>query len=73
MQSNDRMNDRTNDGKRAGEQEPWQRNPWVWLVIAIPSLTVAGCLLTIWLALSNPDYLVGEYVAGPAVPAANGD
>jgi hypothetical protein len=41
--------------------EPWQRNPWVWLVIAIPSLTVAGCLVTAYLAVSRPDYLVGDY------------
>jgi hypothetical protein len=52
------------------KQEPWYRNPWVWLLIAIPSLTVAGCLFTAYLALSNPDYLVGEYVAGPAPPTA---
>lgn len=45
----------------ANEQtEPWQRNPWVWLVIAIPALTVAGCMLTIYLALANPDYLVRD-------------
>ena len=55
------------------EQEPWHRNPWVWLLIAIPSLTVAGCLLTVWLALSNPDHLVGEYVARSATPAADGE
>jgi FixH len=41
-------------------QERWQRNPWVWLIIAIPSLTVAGCLVTIYLALTRPDYLVSE-------------
>jgi hypothetical protein len=47
--------------KAANEQtEPWQRNPWVWLVIAIPALTVVGCMLTIFLALSNPDYLVKD-------------
>lgn len=51
-------------------QEPWHRNPWVWLVIAIPALTVAGCALTVYLALSNPDYLVREYLAGPAPPTA---
>ena len=28
-------------------QEPWYRNPWVWLLIAIPSMTVVGCMLTI--------------------------
>jgi hypothetical protein len=45
--------------------EPWQRNPWVWLIIAIPALTVAGCLVTIYLALTRPDYLVDDYAAGP--------
>lgn len=45
--------------------EPWQRNPWVWLIIAIPALTVAGCLVTIYLALTRPDYLVGDYAESP--------
>jgi hypothetical protein len=40
--------------------EPWHRNPWVWLLIAIPSLTVAGCMLTIYLALTNPHTLVND-------------
>lgn len=39
---------------------PWFRHRMVWLVIAIPALTVAGCALTIFLALTNPDQLVGE-------------
>ena len=47
-------------------KERWYRNRMVWLVIAIPSLTVAGCLLTIWLAISNPDTLVKD----PALDAA---
>ncbi len=38
----------------------WYTNHWVWLLIAIPGLTVAGCLLTIWLAISNPDTLVKD-------------
>ncbi len=37
---------------------PWYREPWVWLVIAFPSAAVIGCAITIWLALSNPDFLV---------------
>jgi hypothetical protein len=45
---------------KVDQNEPWQRNPWVWLIIAIPSLTVAGCLVTIYLALSRPDYLVSD-------------
>jgi hypothetical protein len=45
--------------------EPWQRNPWVWLIIAIPALTVAGCLVTVYLALTRPDYLVDDYANAP--------
>jgi hypothetical protein len=48
--------------------EPWFRNPWVWLLIAIPSLTVAGCMLTIYLALTNPFILVGD--DAPSNPTA---
>lgn len=38
--------------------ERWFTNPWVWLIISIPTLTVVGCLLTVWLAVSHPDVLV---------------
>ncbi len=48
-------------------QEPWYRNPWVWLLIAIPSMTVVGCMLTIYLAVTNPHILVSD-----DVPAASG-
>ena len=34
---------------------PWYRVPTVWLVISIPALTVVGCLLTMYLAITNPD------------------
>lgn len=46
----------------------WYRNGWVWLVIAIPGLTVAGCMLTIYLAVTNPDVLVNDALldAAPA-------
>ena len=40
--------------------EHWHKNPWVWLLIAIPSLTVAGCALTIYLALTNPHTIVSD-------------
>lgn len=48
--------------------EPWYRHRLVWLLIAIPGLTVAGCLLTIYLAISNPETLVQDPVldASPA-------
>lgn len=48
--------------------ERWYRNPWVWLLIAIPALTVAGCMLTIYLALTNPHILVSD--VAPANPIA---
>lgn len=53
------------------EQEPWYRNPWVWLVIAIPSLTVVGCMLTIYLAITNPHILVKDGSAD-ASPVTSG-
>lgn len=40
--------------------EAWYLNPWVWLLIAIPSLTIVGCMLTIYLALTNPHILVDD-------------
>ena len=40
------------------QQRPWYREPWVWVLIAFPLLAVVGCAITIWLALSHPDYLV---------------
>jgi hypothetical protein len=52
-------------------QEPWYRNPWVWLLIAIPSMTVIGCMLTIYLAVTNPHILVSEEAS--QAPAATGD
>ena len=44
----------------------WYRHRLVWLVIAIPGLTVIGCLLTIYLAVSHPDTLVKD----PALDAS---
>jgi hypothetical protein len=55
----------TADADAAGEA--WYRNQWVWLVIAIPALTIAGCLLTIYLALANPDQLVRETAVEPGM------
>ena len=43
---------------KIAEQEDWRRNPWVWLIIAIPALTVIGCALTLYLAITNPHIIV---------------
>ncbi len=45
---------------KSSEEEAWYKNQWVWLIIAIPSLTVIGCIFTIYLALSHPDHLVSD-------------
>lgn len=37
---------------------PWYREPWPWVLIAIPLATVVACAVTLWLAISHPDYLV---------------
>ena len=37
---------------------PWYREPWPWVLIAIPALTVIACAITLWLAISRPDPLV---------------
>lgn len=42
------------------EVRPWYREPWPWVLIAIPLLTVIASGITFWLAVSHPDYLVVE-------------
>ena len=37
---------------------PWYREPWPWVLIAIPLLTVIASAITYWLAVTRPDYLV---------------
>ena len=34
---------------------PWYKVPAMWLVVSIPTLTVVGCLLTMYIAITNPD------------------
>lgn len=42
------------------ESTPWHKHRMLWLVIGIPAATVLGCLLTIYLAVSNPDQHVSS-------------
>ena len=37
---------------------PWYRQFWPWVLIAIPASAVVMGGITLWLALSNPVYLV---------------
>ena len=38
--------------------KPWYRYPWPWVAIAIPAAAVIMGMTTLYLALTNPDYLV---------------
>ena len=37
---------------------PWYRQFWPWFIIALPTAAVVAGFFTLWLAISNPDYLV---------------
>ena len=54
----------------AAAVRPWYREPMVWLMIAIPALTVPAGIITLLLALAHPSEAVGpsviEQVARPA-------
>lgn len=39
---------------------PWFREPWVWLIIALPASAVLGGIVTIWLAVVSDDGLVED-------------
>ena len=40
------------------KHKPWYREPWPWVAIAIPAIAVIMGMTTLYLALTNPDYLV---------------
>jgi hypothetical protein len=41
---------------------PWYKEPWPWVAIAIPGAAVVMGIITLYLALTNPDYLVVDEV-----------
>ncbi|MDT8320343.1 MAG: FixH family protein [Xanthomonadales bacterium] len=43
---------------RAVVQRPWYREPWPWVAIGIPAVAVVASMFTLYLAITNPDYLV---------------
>lgn len=48
---------------------PWYREPWVWLLIALPLSAVIGGMITLYLAISTNDGLVADdyYERGKAI------
>jgi len=51
--------------------DTWYRNPWVWLLIAIPALTVLDCAVTLYLALADPISLVSDSVERAPIASGN--
>lgn len=45
---------------QTGQDKPWYKYPWPWVAIAIPGAAVIMGIITIYLALANPDYVVVE-------------
>ena len=41
-----------------GQDLPWYRQFWPWFIIALPAAAVIAGFVTLWLAISRPDYLV---------------
>lgn len=44
-------------GKRAeiGGARPWHREPWPWIIIGLIGSAVIASLITLWIAVRNPD------------------
>jgi len=42
------------------QKRPWYREPWVWLLIALPASAVIGGMITIYLAIVSSDGLVED-------------
>ena len=40
------------------DTRPWYKEPWPWVVIAIPASAVIMGIITLYLALTHPDQLV---------------
>ena len=41
-----------------GHDIPWYRQFWPWFIIALPTAAVVASFFTLWLAISQPDYMV---------------
>ncbi len=48
---------------------PWYREPWPWVLIALPAAAVVGCAITLYLALASADGMVARdyYKRGLAI------
>jgi len=47
-----------NSPQAADQALPWYRQFWPWFIIALPTAAVIGSFISLWLAVSHPDFLV---------------
>ena len=47
-----------NTDSQAGQNLPWFRQFWPWFIIALPASAVIASFVSLWLAVSNPDYVI---------------
>lgn len=40
------------------EASPWHREPWPWIIIGLLGSAIVASLVTLWIAVTNPDHLV---------------
>jgi hypothetical protein len=40
--------------------QPWWKYGYVWMVIAGPAVVVVAALVTVWIAIRNPDPVLAE-------------
>lgn len=52
------MRYRPHSSQSADQVLPWYRQFWPWFIIALPTAAVIGSFISLWLAVSHPDYLV---------------
>ena len=46
-----------NDPANEYTVRPWYREPWPWIIIGLLGTVIIASLVTLWIAVSNPDGL----------------
>lgn len=42
----------------AQDARPWYREPWPWIIIGLLGTVIVASMITLWIAVANPDGLV---------------
>jgi hypothetical protein len=52
-----------------GDELPWHRQFWPWFLVALLALSIAGSLVSAWLAVRYPEVIL-EHTDGGLPPAS---